>query len=83
MPLVAFSPALLNVFAIKVNSLDRASFINMGASANDNITNYLKINNGFGVQIGDLSPALSCGTVIDPDVLDSPVGPAPSFQNTF
>lgn len=83
MPLISFSPSVLNLFGLKINSVDRASTISFGPTVTDNITSYGKINNAFGVQQGDLSPSFSFGLLNDSDFIDNPIGPAPTFENTL
>ncbi|MED3570979.1 hypothetical protein ACTHO0_04445 [Cytobacillus praedii] len=70
--MIFVSPMAINVLVLKVNSIDNGSIGNMGTLQSiDTFVSY-KRNQGFGEQIGDLSPVnLPGSTVIDPDVSDS------------
>ncbi|CAM3824480.1 hypothetical protein COLU111180_09645 [Cohnella lubricantis] len=67
-----FSPVMVNILGLKLNTLDHASVLNLGPSQHmDQFVSY-KRNQGIGEQNGDLSPTILPATaVFDCDLVDS------------
>lgn len=69
--MIFFTPTVLNVLALKVNSVDNSSLVNAGSIQYiDQFVSY-KRNQGFGEQNGDLSPSYALSSLTDPDLNDS------------
>lgn len=67
-----FAPSVTNVFAIKVNVMDRSSQISFGSIQQADIFLSTKRNQGFGEQNGDLAPVnFPVNIVNDPDLSES------------
>lgn len=67
-----FAPMGVNVFAFKVNTLDRASFVTFGPIQQVDLFQSNKRNQGLGEDNGDLSTYFfPINVVSDMDLLDS------------
>ncbi|CAM4412001.1 hypothetical protein HMSSN036_44340 [Paenibacillus macerans] len=66
-----FSPMFVNVFAFKVNTLDRASSLSLGSTLMEDVLVSTKRSQGV-ESMGDLSPFyLTFTNIMDADLLDS------------
>ena len=67
-----YTPTVVNVLAVKINTVDNASVVNTGpVQYIDEFVSY-KRNQAVGEINGDLSPVnLPISTVLDPDLIDS------------
>lgn len=70
--MVFFSPMVVNVLGVKINTMDNGAVANMGPfQLIDQLVTY-KRNQAFGEQNGDLSPVtFPNSAVFDPDASDS------------
>ncbi|MFD0049720.1 hypothetical protein ACFVHQ_10370 [Actinomycetes bacterium NPDC127524] len=67
-----FSPMVVNLFALKVNTIDNSSFISMGPNQQFDIFVSYKRNQGIGEQNGDFSPIVTpISWLVDTDAADS------------
>lgn len=68
-----FTPMVINVVAYKVNSMDRASEVNMGPVQKADIFLATKRNQGFGEDNGDFSfIPVPVNLIGDQDLFDNP-----------
>jgi len=67
-----FAPMVVNVFAFKVNSMDRLSMVNMGPNQQADLYLATKRNQGFGEDNGDFSVIpMPITTIGDQDLIDN------------
>lgn len=66
-----YTPTVVNVLALKINTVDNASVVNAGpVQGLDSLVSY-KRNQSVGEINGDLSPVnVPIATIVDPDVID-------------
>ncbi|MBF7082220.1 hypothetical protein IT084_04425 [Desulfallas sp. Bu1-1] len=67
------SPVTINIFFIKINSIENASAFNVGQNYLVDWTNSDKRNQGFGQNYGDKSGFIGTQSIVDDkDLIDSP-----------
>ncbi|MBU8784994.1 MULTISPECIES: hypothetical protein [Bacillus] len=70
-----FSPAMINLGAFKINSVDRGASVTVGPYQQIDYFLSAKLNYGFGEENGDLTQLIvPVGSVLDSDLIDSNAG---------